>query len=159
MAINEEGFMHIPRLPLLSLLISVCAAPVAAQSSSDKNPSQPLSTTPQSAQASVRVDQLQLLFHRDGNDLSHTMPDTLGAGERSSTIIPPLQFHAIPPLELGALEPTLGQGGVCYSIRGYRVTRDDPESDLTRPAGYSTCQPAARFHVKDAGDLQEIVPR
>ncbi len=58
--------MHIPRLLLLSLLISVCAAPVAAQSSSDKNPSQPLSTTPQSAQASIRVDQLQLrrlLFH------------------------------------------------------------------------------------------------
>jgi len=115
MAINEEGFMHISRLLVLPLLISVCAAPVAAQSSSDKNPSQPLSTTPQSAQASIRVDQLQLPFHRDRNDLSHTMPDTLGAGERSSTIIPPLQFHAIPPLELGALEPTLGQGGVCYS--------------------------------------------
>jgi len=75
--------MHISRLLVLPLLISVCAAPVAAQSSSDKNPSQPLSTTPQSAQASIRVDQLQLPFHRDRNDLSHTMPDTLGAGERS----------------------------------------------------------------------------
>jgi hypothetical protein len=150
--------MHILRLLVLPLLISVCAAPVAAQSSSDKNPSQPLSTQPQSAQASIRVDQLQLPFHRDRNDLSHTKPGTLGAGEHSSTVSP-LQFHTIPPLEFGALEPTLGQGDVCYSIRGYRVTRDDPQSDLTRPAGYSTCQPAARFHVKGAGDLREIVPR
>jgi hypothetical protein len=151
--------MHILRLLVLPLLISVCAAPLAAQSSSGKNPSQPLSTQSQSAQASIRVDQLQLPFPRDRNDLSHAMPGANGAGEHSSTIIPPLQFHAIPPLEFGALEPTLGQGGVCYSIRGYRVTRDDPESDLTRPAGYSTCQPAARFHVKGAGDLREIVPR
>jgi hypothetical protein len=159
MSVNEEGFMHIPRLLVLPLLISVCAAPVAAQSSSDKDPSQPLSALPQSAQASIRVDQLHLPFPRDRNDLSHTMPGTIGAGEHSSTIIPPLQFHAIPPLEFGVLEPTRGQDDVCYSIRGYRVTRDDPESDLTRPAGYSTCQPAARFHVKDAGDLREIVPR
>src|SRR5258708_22554532 len=147
--------MHIPRLLVLPLLISVCAAPVAAQSSSDRNPS----TQPQSAQASIRVDRLQLPFPRDRNDLSHTMPGANGAGEHSSTIIPPLQFHRLPRLEFDALEPTLGQGDVCYSIRGYRVTRDDPESDLTRPAGYSTCQPAARFHLKGAGDLREIVPR
>lgn len=151
--------MHILRLLVLPLLISVCAAPVAAQSSSDKNPSQPLSTQPQSAQASIRVDRLQLPFPGDRNDPSHTMPGAIGAGEHSSTIIPPLQFHTLPRLEFDALEPTLGQGDVCYSIRGYRVTRDDPESDLTRPAGYSTCQPAARFHLKGAGDLREIVPR
>jgi hypothetical protein len=147
--------MHIPRLLVLPLLISLCAAPVAAQSSSDSNPSHPLSTL-QSAQASIRVDELQRPFPRDRNDLSQTMPGTIGAGEHSSTIIPPRQFHAI---EFGALEPTLGHGDVCYSIRGYRVTRDDPESDATRPAGYSTCQPAARFRVKDADDLREIVPR
>jgi hypothetical protein len=151
--------MHIPRLLVLSLLILVRAAPVAAQSSSDRNSSHPLSTLPQSAQVSIRVDEFRLSFPRDRNDLSHTMPGSIGAGERSSTIIPPLQFHAIPPLEFGALEPTLQQRGVCYSIRGYRVTRDDPESDSTRPAGYSTCQPAARFRVKDAGDLREIVAR
>jgi hypothetical protein len=159
MSINEEGFMHILRLLVLPLLISVCAAPVAAQSSSDKNPSPALSTQPQSAPASIRVDQLHLSFPRDRNDLLHTMPGAIAAGEHSSTIIPPLQLHAIRPLDFGALEPTLRQGDVCYSIRGYRVTRDDPESDLTRPAGYSTCQPADRFRVKDAVDLQEIAPR
>jgi hypothetical protein len=148
--------MHIPRLLVLPLLISVCAAQVGAQPSSDRNSSHPLSTLPQSAQASIRVDELQWPFPGDRNDLSQTMPATTGAGEHSSTVTPRLQFHTI---EFGALEPTLGHGDVCYSIRGYRVTRDDPESDTTRPAGYSTCQPAARFRVKDAGDLREIVPR
>jgi len=47
----------------------------------------------------------------------------------------------------------------CYSIRSYRVTRDHPESDSTRPAGYSTCQPASRFQVRETGDSLEIVPR
>jgi hypothetical protein len=65
-----------------------------------------------------------------------------------------------PPLESHVVHfPPFGQRGVCYCIRGYRVTRDDPESDSTRPAGYSTCQPAARFHVKDADDLRETVIR
>jgi hypothetical protein len=47
----------------------------------------------------------------------------------------------------------------CLSIRSYRVTRDDPESDTTRLVGYSTCQPAAKFQVKEANERQEIVPR
>jgi hypothetical protein len=59
--------------------------------------------------------------------------------------------HIIPPPEFRA--PVLTTDDTCYSMRTYRVTRDDPESDSTRPAGYSTCQPAAWFHVKDAGDL------
>jgi len=36
---------------------------------------------------------------------------------------------------------------LCYAIRSYKVARDDPQSDSTHPAGYSTCQPATRFHV------------
>jgi hypothetical protein len=156
MSVNEEGSMHIHPLLALPLLISVGAASVAAQSSSVKNPS--LSAPPQSAPSSIRIDRLQLPFQGDRNDLSKTVPGTIGGGEHS-TIIPPLPLYAIAPLEVGAFDPTLGQGDVCYSIRGYRVTRDDPESDSTRPAGYSTCQPAARFHVKNAGDLRAIAPR
>jgi hypothetical protein len=156
MAVNEEGSMHTHRLLLLPLLISVGAASVAAQCSSVRNPS--LSASPQSAPSSIRLDRLQLPFQGDRNDLSKTAPGTVGAGE-PSTVIPPLQLHAIRPLEVDAFDPTLGKGDVCYSIRGYRVTRDDPESDSTRPAGYSTCQPAARFHVKNAGDLRAIAPR
>jgi hypothetical protein len=71
---------------------------------------------------------LQPPFHLDGIGLSQTNLRyvQLPAGEQSD--------------------------GTCYSIRSYRVTRDDPESDSTRLAGYSTCQPAARFQLKDAGD-------
>ena len=148
--------MHIHRVLVLPLLISVGAASVAAQSSSVRTPSP--SAPPRSAPSSIRFDRLQLPFQGDRNDSSKTVPGTMGAGEHS-TVIPPLQLHAIAPLEVGAFDPTLGQGDVCYSIRGYRVTRDDPESDSTRPAGYSTCQPAARFHVKNAGDLRAIAPR
>ena len=39
---------------------------------------------------------------------------------------------------------------VCYTIRSYRVARDDPHSDTTRAAGYSTCQPSAQYRVKTA---------
>ena len=159
MSVNEEGSMHIHRLLVLPLLISVGVASVAAQSSSVRNPSP--AAPPQSAPSSIRIDRLQLPSQGDRNDLSKTVPGTIGAGEHS-TLIPPLQSHAIAPLEVGAVgtfDPTLGQGDVCYSIRGYRVTRDDPESDSTRPAGYSTCQPAVRFHVKNGGDLRAIAPR
>jgi hypothetical protein len=127
MSMNEEGFMHIPRLLLIPLLISVCTSPIEAQSSPDTDPSQLLSTLPQeSAQAVIGIDHLQLP--------------------------PPFESHVVHL-------PPFGQRGVCYCIRGYRVTRDDPESDSTRPSGYSTCQPADRFHVKDAGDLRETVIR
>ena len=124
--------MYIPRLLVLPVLISVCVAPVAAQSSPDKsNVPQFLPALPQNEQAGIRADQFQLFSHPDGINLSHI-------------ILPP---------EVRAHVLTLGQSDVtCYSIRTYRVTRDDPESDSTRPAGYSTCQPAARFHVKDARD-------
>jgi hypothetical protein len=36
---------------------------------------------------------------------------------------------------------------LCYTMRSFKVARDDPHSDATHAAGYSTCQPAARFQV------------
>jgi len=36
----------------------------------------------------------------------------------------------------------------CYTIRSYVVARDSKDSDSTHPAGYSTCQPAARYGLK-----------
>lgn len=44
----------------------------------------------------------------------------------------------------------------CYTLRTYRVARESPDSDSTRPAGYSTCQRATRFQLKTAVDSQEI---
>lgn len=38
----------------------------------------------------------------------------------------------------------------CYKMRAYYVVRDSRNPDVTRPDGYSTCQPATRFQVKRA---------
>lgn len=37
---------------------------------------------------------------------------------------------------------------VCYKMRSYHVVRLDPDSDVTRQEGYSTCEPSSRFGVK-----------
>ena len=39
---------------------------------------------------------------------------------------------------------------VCYTMRSYLMAREARDSDVTWPAGYSTCQKASRFAVKDA---------
>jgi hypothetical protein len=38
----------------------------------------------------------------------------------------------------------------CVYMRTYRVKREARDSDITRPAGYTTCVPVARFLVKRA---------
>jgi len=139
-----------PRLLLMPLLIAVCTVLVQAQSSSDTTPSPFLSALSQeNSQASIVLDQLQLPFRMDKKDLSHTMANSKSRkDDHAPFVIPPLESRTV-------VLPPFGESGVCYCIRGYRVARDDPESDSTRPVGYSTCQPAARFQVKDAGDLRE----
>ncbi|HEY1401300.1 MAG TPA: hypothetical protein VF953_06905 [Terriglobales bacterium] len=57
----------------------------------------------------------------------------LSPDDRDSSILP-----------LGDLEPT------CVYMRTYRVKREARDSDVTRPAGYTTCVPVARFVVKRA---------
>jgi hypothetical protein len=47
----------------------------------------------------------------------------------------------------------------CYTLRTYRVTRDDPKSDTTKPAGYSTCQRATRFQLRTTVETVEIARR
>lgn len=57
---------------------------------------------------------------------------------------------AIPPqdnnfvIALDDLEPN------CMYMRTYRVQREGRDSDVTRPAGYTTCVPVGRFAVKRA---------
>jgi hypothetical protein len=41
-----------------------------------------------------------------------------------------------------------GDDTTCYAIRSYLVARDSKTSDATHPVGYSTCQPASRYHVR-----------
>jgi hypothetical protein len=60
------------------------------------------------------------------------------------------------PLHL--LRKSEEENDVCYYIRSYRVTRDDPGSDETRAAGYTICQLGGRFQTKTAVDTREIGP-
>jgi hypothetical protein len=128
-SVKEEGFMCVPRLLILSLLLSVCVAPIAAQSSPDGNP-----------QPSIRLDQIipPLEFRRPSHPL---------------WVQPPLRSDGIGLSDQRYVQPRAGERSevTCYSIRSYRVTRDDPESDSTSPSGYSTCQPVAQFHFKTLG--------
>jgi hypothetical protein len=148
--------MYIPRLLALSLLISACVAPAAAQSPSENIPgsfySEPLGTLPQDALASIRLIPIQppIDIDVDRLRLPRAKSGAAQAGNHDWDFKAPSLSH----------KRVLAQGeATCLSIRNYRVTRDDPESDTTRLVGYSTCQPATKFQVKEAGEWQEIVPR
>ncbi len=66
-----------------------------------------------------------------------------------------LNIHAPARLEQSGPSPTsafdsegqLQTDTLCYSMRSYKVARDNPDSDSTHAVGYSTCQPAARFRT------------
>jgi hypothetical protein len=157
--------MYIPRALALSLLILVWIAPVGAQSPVDNEPGSfysqpPAAALSQEAQAHLHLDPLQRPFQLDELSLPPAKPGDAGIGEYYWALLPPPQSG----------KRVLAQNDVtCYSMRTYRVTRDDPESDSTSPAGYSTCQPASRFQVKGANDsprndsqkddLRKVVPR
>jgi len=130
--------MLVPRLLVLSILLSVGVVPLAAQSTPGKNVQPQLA--PQSSQPGLRMGPLQD-FH---------LHDTTPTPE-TSLIKAPETYRNIPSFDRNQV--------TCYSIRSYRVTRDDPMSDSTKPAGYSTCQPSDRFQVKDAGEPQQILVR
>jgi hypothetical protein len=116
--------MSIPRLLFLSLLISLCVATAAAQSS------------PSDSSGNERTGNERTV--QPGND---------------SAVVRSLDSRIPHILTLQQDEKT------CYTIRTYRVARESPDSDLTRPAGYSTCQRATRFQLKETVDSREIVPR
>jgi hypothetical protein len=76
------------------------------------------------------------------------------AARENEPLVPsPLDSHSphIIPLEQNQ--------ATCYTLRTYRVARENPDSDSTRPAGYSTCQRAARFQLRTAVDSRELAPR
>ncbi|MGA2901520.1 MAG: hypothetical protein ABSF40_14930 [Candidatus Acidiferrales bacterium] len=147
--------MYIPRLLVLSLLISACVASAAAQAPSDNIPgsfySEPLGALPPDAVASIRLIPIQPPIDLDIDHLlPYVKPETARAGGHDWNIDEQLQLHK---------HARAREDVTCLSIRSYRVTRDDPESDTTRLVGYSTCQPATKFQVKEAGERQAIVPR
>jgi|HubBroStandDraft_4_1064222.scaffolds.fasta_scaffold168635_2 hypothetical protein len=127
--------MSIPRLLILSVMMLAWVAPLGAQSPEK-------GATPPPA---------------DGLNLPRTTPVAPGTGEDTSTARTASKLLQSKLLQRAlALEQ---DNATCYSIRLYRVKRDDPESDTTRAASYSTCQPSARFQVKTAVDSVDLGPR
>jgi hypothetical protein len=144
--------MRVPRLLALCLLISLCAATVAAQAPPDKSSgsSQLLPALPQNTASSLGLFQFQLPFLAEGQNLANSTPASIQSGHESN-IPAPVRAQQVITLEQNE--------ATCYSIRLYRFVRDNPESDSTRLAGYSTCQRAARFQLRTAEDSREMAPR
>jgi hypothetical protein len=146
--------MHLSRGLVLSFLITLCVATVAAQSAPSPDSSQLLPTLTQNAEVSTDLFQFQLPADSDLRDLSDT---ALNIHEHNSVFFPPADSLA---LHILTLDLTLDQNrATCYTIRTYRVARENPDSDVVRPVAYSTCQRATRFQFRTAVDSREITPR
>ena len=133
--------MSIFRLLSLSLLVAVPAASFSAQSSPEKNLVAVQSTDSERLNAPTKSDSLYPSLKPE-----LTAPKPLDR-IRIDQYRPQLnQF--VPPRTL-LIDPDRQpqDNTLCYAMRSYKVARDDPRSDSTHAAGYSTCQPAARFHV------------
>ena len=48
--------------------------------------------------------------------------------------------------------PSDDRNAMCAFLRVYRVKRESPGSDVTRPAGYTTCVGGARFTMKSSAN-------
>jgi hypothetical protein len=57
-------------------------------------------------------------------------------------------IKALTPYEIPNLR--FPPAAVCLSMRTYRMRRVRRDSDVTEPDGYTTCQPAAQYSVRNA---------
>ena len=145
------------RLLILSLFLAACVGPVVAQSSADKSPftlwSSPNGLIPPgdfhlripALSQSGQADPFQLPFHTDGFDWSHTTPAATSGANPTTSLVQRLRGSYATLAQI--ISPP------CYSIRSYRFSREDPKSDSTRFADYSTCRPGAEFHIKNAVEV------
>jgi hypothetical protein len=128
---------------LLLVVIAVCAAQVAAQSSAEKTPAA-IQSADFAQQNSSSSGDLPLLFPNLQIEQGSAEPlDRIHVGEYS----PRSTQLSVPRFLLRNQDPQSLDDNLCYSMRSYKVARDDSQSDSTHAAGYSTCQPAARFHT------------
>jgi hypothetical protein len=136
--------MLISRLFPVSLLIAVSAAPVAAQSSPAKAPAA-IQSTDSGQQNSLANPEVPFLFPNLHTEQGPAEPlGRIHVGEYS----PRLTQFSVPHFLLNNPDrQRLEDDTLCYTMRNYKVARDNPQSDSTHAAGSSTCQPAARFHV------------
>jgi hypothetical protein len=142
--------MYIPRLLVSFFLVALGVVPLVAQSSTENSRA---FSQPESLQFGAPLLSAPLLT-QDGIDVGRfqtpallgdlSAPDAAGANEDEFNLTPQRLLR-------GLRSPVLAEDdSTCYFIRSYRVTRDDPKSDTTRPAGYSTCLSASRLQMRSA---------
>jgi hypothetical protein len=134
--------MLISRLLSFSLLIAVCAAPVAAQSSPENNSVAVQATEPGRLNSSESNNLLSSPNPKAELDMGRPL-DRIHVGEYS----PRLNQFSLPHVFILGPDGQPEADTLCYAMRSYKVARDGPQSDSTHAAGYSTCQAAARFQV------------
>jgi hypothetical protein len=139
--------MHVFRPLVLSLLAAISVAPLVTAQSSTKESALRLD-----AQASAEIFPFLQPFDIRGITLRPATPAAESKDDSQDTPPKNLGRQRILTLEEDGNEP------ICYTLRTYRVARESPNSDSTKPAGYSTCQRASRFQLKTAVDLREIAP-
>jgi hypothetical protein len=146
--------MSISRPVVIPLLAAVFAFPSVAQTppASDSAALLPPVKLHSDSSDRIRVDQFRLPSEPllDSDSREHT-----AAGLSRNDLQPSQGFPLGHFLKPDTVPEDLA--ATCYSMRSYRVKRDDPQTDVTRPAGYSTCQPATRFAVKSAVDSRELL--
>lgn len=137
--------MLISRLFPVWLLIAMCAAPVLGQSSPERVPAA-IQSTQSLAQGSSTTPDFPFVFPSLQTEQTPAEPlDRIHVGEYSPQST---QFN-VPRFLLKDLDQqSLDEDNLCYTVRSYKVARDNPHSDSTHAVGSSTCQPAARFHTR-----------
>ena len=117
-------------MKLLSLLVLFCAGAISLFAATGES-TMPLS--PASAPPAFKIGSLSL------NPATNAKP-----------------LFGWPSRDRFAVRPRSAESTTCYKRRAYYMVRESRDSDVTRPDGYSTCQPAARFQVKRAIEQKMI---
>jgi hypothetical protein len=136
------GLLVLSLLCLISFcLISVCAVPASAQES----PAIGASASPANSASPSELLMAADSFDKRYGILRNDPDSDLGALDT-----PAQRYFARMKHE---------EDGVCYKLRSYKVARDDRNSDSTHPVGYSTCQRASRFQMRNAEEPMEMSSR
>jgi hypothetical protein len=148
--------MSISRLVVIPLLAAVFILPATAQTSPASNSTTllPQVNLPSDSSRRIHVDQFRLPAKLPLGPA--TREDTLSELSRNEL---QLSQGATSRSFINPDIPQVDSADTCYYIRDYRMKRDDRHTDVTRPDGYSTCQPATRYGVKSAVDSQPSLRR
>jgi hypothetical protein len=159
--------MRVLRLLAVPLLASIWVAPAVAQSgvaqsAQSQQDYSPLATPPLLFSQPLPASQRFSLSPGTVPSLFAPSP----AGTTLNQAIPPLHLRRYSQFPSGQdtnilfqlaraqRTVTMAQNDVCYTVREYTFTRDNPASDATTMKDYSACRPANNFHLKGAAPMR-----